>query len=109
MKLWIFPLTVVDCTADPHPVSFDGLEDALEAICRVCESDLVQAIRSVTLTLDTDDGEVTYETEHATGSLLITRRRAPGSTPASTISPRPRCRPNGTCRPAFWGSRKPSG
>lgn len=63
MKLWIFPLTVVDCTADPHPVSFDGLEDALEAIRRVCESGLVQAIRSVTLTLDTDDGEVTYETD----------------------------------------------
>lgn len=64
MKLWIFPLTVVDCTADPHPVEFDELQEALEAIRRVCESDLVQAIRSVTLTLAEDGGEKTYETDY---------------------------------------------
>jgi hypothetical protein len=39
----------VDCTADPHEVEFETVEEMLDTILRVCESDLVKAVRSVRL------------------------------------------------------------
>ena len=77
MKLYIFPLTVVDCTADPHPVEFAGLDEALDAIYRVCKSDLVQAIRCVRLILCDADREVKYESDY------YSPEEREGATPAS--------------------------
>ena len=57
-RLYVFPMTVVDCTSDPHPVDYDTLDEALTATMEVCESPLVRRIRYVTLTLAPEgDGE----------------------------------------------------
>jgi len=50
MKVYYIPSCVVDCTSDPHPVNYDALPEMLADIVRVCESDMVQAVRSVLMT-----------------------------------------------------------
>lgn len=50
MKVTYARIWVADCTSDPHPVGYDGgaiLKEMFTDILRVCESDLVKAIRSV--------------------------------------------------------------
>jgi len=40
----------VDCTSDPHEVSFNALNEMLDTILKVCSDDIVWAVRNVTLT-----------------------------------------------------------
>lgn len=50
MKVYYISEVVVDCTSDPHPVKYDALPEMLGDVVRVCESEMVMAIRSVTMT-----------------------------------------------------------
>ena len=59
MRLHVIPLTVADCTSDPHPVQFDDWEEMLDAVVRVCESDLVSGVRIVRLKI----GDREYESD----------------------------------------------
>jgi hypothetical protein len=51
MKVQYTRIMAADCTSDPHPVSYGGednmLQAMLEDIIRVCESDMVQHVESV--------------------------------------------------------------
>jgi len=56
-----------DCTSDPHPVRYDDadtkgklFETVLGDIVRVCESDMVQHVRSVRAVI----GETLYDSDH---------------------------------------------
>lgn len=44
MKVLFFRRDTVDCTSDPHPVNFDDWEEALSAVERVLDSDLVKYV-----------------------------------------------------------------
>lgn len=50
MKIFVVPDSVVDCTADPHPVTFDSVSEALAAVKKVCHSKLVERVVNVSWT-----------------------------------------------------------
>lgn len=69
MKVYYVNLEVVDCTSDPHPVTYTGIQSMLEDVLKVCMSDVVQAIASVSLDLggeeySSDFYTVPYKPEH---------------------------------------------
>lgn len=48
MKIYVVPDSVVDCTADPHPVEFDGFQEAVEAVVKVMKDrSLIRQIASI--------------------------------------------------------------
>jgi len=52
LRVLFYDEETVDCTADPHYVSFDGLRQMYETILRVCEHPIVWRITVVTLKLN---------------------------------------------------------
>jgi len=55
-----------DCTSDPHPIFYEGadrreqLKIMFDDIIRVCESDMIEGIRSVRATI----GDIEYDSDH---------------------------------------------
>jgi len=57
VKILYFDSETVDCTADPHKLSYDSLRKACEDVLKVCESDLVYGIEKVWLYVKGDEGQ----------------------------------------------------
>jgi len=49
VRILFHNVETVDCTSDPHPVNFNGLNEMLDTILKVCEDGIVWAVRSVVL------------------------------------------------------------
>jgi len=76
---------VADCTCDPHPVSYKDIENFKKRlkvmfadILKVCKSDMVQYVRSVSGQIGDVEFESDHYTEHEYSSLKGKSKQAKG-------------------------------
>lgn len=79
MKIRYLNLDVADCTSDPHYVSYDAaskakmLEAMLDDVLKVCKSEHIQNIRSVTGRI----GDTRYVSDHYSNSDWMKKGKGP--------------------------------
>ena len=84
MRVDYVHIMAADCTSDPHPVSYSDvpgtkiLKTMLDDVVRVCESDMVQYVRSVTGVV----GTVVYEGDrYGESDLFDKNKKGPAKGP----------------------------
>lgn len=60
MRLGYFDLETIDCTADPHKVSYNCISEMLSDILLVCQSNLVLSVERVSLDIQNFKGNKIY-------------------------------------------------